>query len=162
MKVLPKRFAKYGLTLHPEKTKMIDLNSKRGESDRSFDFLGFTHYLGKSRKGKKVLKRKTSSKRLTRAIKNISEFIKLNRHKKLGELIKAINVKLRGHYAYYGITFNFRSLLQLYAQVKHSLLKWLNRRGGKKRWKWDKVILLVDSWNPLAKPRIVHSYVHTK
>jgi len=63
MEVLSKRFAKYDLTLHPEKTKLIDLNSKRGESGRSFDFLGFTHYLGKSRKGNKVLMRKTSPKR---------------------------------------------------------------------------------------------------
>jgi retron-type reverse transcriptase len=63
MEVLPKRFAKYKLTLHPEKTKLIDLNSSRGESGRSFDFLGFTHYLGKSRKGYRVLKRKTSTKR---------------------------------------------------------------------------------------------------
>jgi RNA-directed DNA polymerase len=92
MEVLPKRFAKYGLTLHPDKTKMIDLNSKRGSSGRSFDFLGFTHFLSSSRKGNKVLKRKTSSKRLTRAIMNISEFIKLNRHTKLTDLIAAINV----------------------------------------------------------------------
>ena len=76
MEVLPKRFAKYGLTLHPEKTKLIDLNSKREGSGRSFDFLGFTHYLGNSRKGYKVLKRKTSSKRLTRAVVNIIKFIK--------------------------------------------------------------------------------------
>jgi hypothetical protein len=75
MEVLPKRFAKYELTLHPDKTKLVDLNSKRGGSGRSFDFLGFTHYLGKSRKGNKVLKRRTSSKRLTRAIVNISKFI---------------------------------------------------------------------------------------
>lgn len=64
MEVLPKRFAKYDLTLHPEKTKLIDLNSPRGSADRSFDFLGFTHYLAESRKGMKVLKRKTSSKKV--------------------------------------------------------------------------------------------------
>ena len=159
MEVLPKRFAKHGLTLHPDKTKMIDLNSKRGKSGRSFDFLGFTHYLGKSRKGNKVLMRKTSSKRLTKAIMKISSFIKVNRHMKLRDLIAAINVKLRGHYSYYGITFNTRSISCYFLQVKRALLKWLNRRGGKRKWNWKTFSLLVDNWNPLVKPFIIHSYV---
>jgi RNA-directed DNA polymerase len=162
MKVLTKRFAKYGLTLHPEKTKLIDLNSRRGGSGRSFDFLGFTHYLGKSRSGIKVLKRKTSSKRLTRAIMNISKFIKLNRHMKLGYLIAAINIKLRGHYSYYGITFNYYSLSRFRVEVIRSLYKWLNRRGGKRKWNWSKFTLLVEQWYPLVKPFIYHSYESTK
>lgn len=159
MEVLPKRFAKYDLTLHPEKTKLIDLNSKRCESSRSFDFLGFTHYLGNSRKGKLVLKRKTSSKRLTRAFRNINMFIKLNRHLKLRDLIAAVNIKLRGHYSYYGITFNFKGVINYYEMVKHSLYKWLNRRGGKPVWIWNKFILLVEKWDPLVKPFISHSFV---
>jgi len=162
MEVLPKRFAKYGLTLHPEKTKLIDLNSQRGGSDRSFDFLGFTHFLGRSRKGLKVLKRKTSSKRLTRAIVNISKFIKLNRHLKLRELIAAINIKLQGHYSYYGITFNYYSLSRFRFEVVRSLYKWLNRRGGKRKWNWDNVTILVEQWYPLVKPLIYHSYGSTK
>ena len=162
MEVLPKRFAKYGLKLHPEKTKLIDLNSQRGGSDRSFDFLGFTHFLGRSRKGLKVLKRKTSSKRLTRAIVNISKFIKLNRHLKLRELIAAINIKLRGHYSYYGITFNYYSLSRFRFEVVRSLYKWLNRRGGKRKWNWDNVTILVEQWYPLVKPLIYHSYESTK
>ena len=162
MEVLPKRFAKYALTLHPEKTKMIDLNSKRGGPGRSFDFLGFTHYLGKSRKGFKVLKRKTSSKRLTRSVVNISNFIKSNRHMKLRDLIAAINVKLRGHYSYYGITFNSRGISCYFLQVKRLLLKWLNRRGGKRKWNWETFSLLVENWNPLVKPLIYHSYESTK
>ena len=159
MKVLPKRFAKYDLTLHPEKTKLIDLNSERGGSCRSFDFLGFTHYLGKSRKRMMVLKRKTSSKRLTRAITNISKFIKLNRHMKLRELIAAINIKLRGHYNYYGITFNSRSLNCFYQLVKRRLFKWLRRRGGKVKLNWLRFSDQVDKWNPLLRPFIKHSYV---
>ncbi len=158
MEVLPKRFAKYELTLHPEKTKMIDLNNNRGGTGRSFDFLGFTHYLSKSRKGNMVLKRKTSSKRLTRAIMNISNFIKLNRHMKLRDLIAAINVKLRGHYTYYGMSFNFEGIYRFYAQVKRKLFYWLNRKGGKPRWTWDTFVCLVNSWNPLVKPFIVLSY----
>jgi len=159
MEVLPKRFAKYELTLHPEKTKMIDLNNQRGESGRSFDFLGFTHYLGKSRKGVKVLKRKTSSKRLTRAIVNISKFIKLNRHMKLRDLIAAINIKLRGHYSYYGYTFNYKGISRFYERVRRILFMWLNRRGGKPNWKWDRFSLLINRWDPLVKPFITHLYV---
>ena len=158
MKVLPKRFAKYDLTLHPDKTRMVDLNSERGKSGRSFDFLGFTHYLSKSRKGVKVLKRKTSSKRLTRAITTMHSFIKQNRHMKLSALIDAINVKLRGHYLYYGITFNSRGISRFYFHVKRCLLKWLMRRGGKSKWSWYNFVLLTERWLPLLKPFISNSY----
>jgi len=131
MAVLPKRFAKFGLTLHPEKTKLIDLNNKQGVGQgRSFDFLGLTHFLSRSRIGKLVLKRKTSSKRLTRAIMNVSDYIKRNRHMKLQDLIAALNVKLRGHYNYYGVTFNSRSLNSFFLMVKFLLFKWLYRKGG--------------------------------
>lgn len=160
--VLPKRFAKFGLTVHPEKTRMIDLNAKRGVANRSFDFLGFTHYLSRSLKGHMVLKRKTSSKRLTRAISNVSNFLQSNRHMKLKDLITALNVKLRGHYNYYGVTFNTRSLSGFYEAVKRRLFKWLSRRGGKakRRWKWFSS--LVDTWHPLLKPSIIHSYKSLK
>ena len=159
MAVLPKRFAKYGLTLHPEKTKLIDLNNKRGGNGRSFDFLGFTHFLSKSQKGLKVLKRKTSTKRLTRAITNVSNYIQRNRHMKLRDLIAALNVKLRGHYNYYGVTFNSRSLYGFFMTVKCRLFKWLNRRGGKVKLNWDKFSTYVDNYTPLVKPFIKHSYV---
>ncbi|HEC43568.1 MAG TPA: hypothetical protein ENI20_12150 [Bacteroides sp.] len=158
MAVLPKRFAKFGLTLHPEKTKLIDLNDKRGEKGRSFDFLGFTHFLSRSLKGYMVLKRKTSSKRLTRAISNVSNYIQSNRHMKLKDLITALNVKLRGHYNYYGVTFNSRSLENFYEAVKRRLFKWLNRRGGEVKLYWDRFSSLVDTWHTLLKPSIRHSY----
>lgn len=159
MAVLPKRFAKYGLTLQPEKTKLIDLNDKRGGGwGRSFDFLGFTHFLSRSRKGSMVLKRKTSSKRLTRAISNVSDYIKKNRHMKLSDLVAALNVKLRGHYNYYGVTFNFRSLNGFFAVVRQRLFKWLNRRGGKVKLNWARFLEYVDGHTLLLKPFIVHSF----
>jgi len=123
MQVLPKRFEKYKLELHPDKTKLINLNSKRGESNRSFDFLGFTHYLGKSRKGYAILKRKTSSKKLTVALDKVQDWIKQNRHRKLKELIPELNAKLRGHYNYYGITFNSRGVNSYFESVKRILHK---------------------------------------
>jgi hypothetical protein len=113
MKVLPKRFEKYKLDLHPGKTKLINLSNKRNDGERSFDFLGFTHYLGFTRKGKRVLKRKTSKKKFSQSISRVRDWIRSNRHIKLSELIKGLNAKLRGHYSYYGITFNYRGLLRV-------------------------------------------------
>jgi len=161
MEVLPKRFAKYDLTLHPEKTKLIDLNNPRGQADRSFDFLGFTHYLGVSRKGMKVLKRKTSSKKFTKAVTNIDEYIKVNRHMKLKLLIAMLNLKLRGHYLYYGIIHNYNGIHRFYDEVRRKLFKWLRRRGGKTKWDWKSVVKLTDEWQPLIKPFISKPYVQT-
>lgn len=158
MAVLPKRFGKYKLRLHPDKTKIVNLKSKRGESDRSFDFLGFTHYLSKSRKGKEILKRKTSKKKLTEALGKTQDWIKSNRHMKLKELIFLLNVKLRGHYSYYGVTFNSRRINSYFEQVKRILHKWINRRGGKRVWNWEKYSKLITEWLPLFKPKIYHSY----
>ncbi|WP_217189908.1 group II intron reverse transcriptase/maturase [Echinicola vietnamensis] len=139
MAVLDKRFTKYGLRLHPEKTKVIDLNTNiRGE--RSFDFLGFAHYMGKTRKGRLVLKRKTSSKKLVMAITKTGDWIKGNRHRKLKELICDLNVRLRGHYAYYGVTFNVRSLNKYHRCVERLLHKWLNRRGGNEPLYLEKIV----------------------
>jgi group II intron reverse transcriptase/maturase len=157
MNVLPKRFKKFDLELHPEKTKIVNLSSKQGEGDRSFDFLGFTHYLGKSRKGKDVLKRKTSSKKFTLSLGKTYEWIKHNRHRKLKGLILELNVKLRGHYNYYGITFNSKAINSYYYQVQKALHKWLNRRGGKKAWNWERYDKLTKEWLPLLRPKIYHS-----
>lgn len=159
MKVLPKRFEKYKLSLHPDKTKFIDLYSKSGEGDRSFDFLGFSHYIGKSLKGKPVLKRKTSSKKLTNALSRTEKWIKENRHLEIKQLMKELNVRMRGHYNYYGITFNSRGVHRFYEQVKRRLHKWLNLRGGKQIWNWERFVLLINKWLPLLRPKIFHSFI---
>jgi group II intron reverse transcriptase/maturase len=156
MEVLPKRFEKYSLQLHPEKTRIINLHSSE-KGNRSFDFLGFTHYMGKSRKGTPVLKRKTSKKKFSNAIILMGDWLKRNRHLNLKELIYEINAKLRGHYNYYGITFNSRRLACFYHRVKALLYKWLNRRGGKPKWPWKRFTNLVNYWHPILKPRIYHS-----
>lgn len=162
MTVIKKRFEKYKLELHPEKTQVIDLNSKRGEGKRSFDFLGFTHYLGVSRKGKVILKRETSSKKLSIALDKIQDWVKQNRHKKLQELMPKLNAKLRGHYNYYGIMFNSKGINRYYESVKRILHKWLNRRGGKRVWEWTRYVKLINVWRPMLKPRIYHSYQKAK
>jgi group II intron reverse transcriptase/maturase len=111
LKVLPKRLEKYGLTLHPDKTSLIELDQAE-KGKRGFDFAGFTHYMGTSRKGKAILKRKTSSKKHRRSLNKMSVWIKSNRQMPTRALIDGINRKLRGYYEYYGITFNLRSLQQ--------------------------------------------------
>nr|MBS0037016.1 hypothetical protein [Saprospiraceae bacterium] len=110
MEVLPKRMGKYGLTLHPEKTKLVEVNKGDGKGGQTFDFLGFTHYMGKSRKGRDILKRKTSKKKLKIALHRTNEWIRTNRHRPILELIRELDRKLQGQYGYYGITFNTRSL----------------------------------------------------
>jgi group II intron reverse transcriptase/maturase len=162
MEVLPKRIGKYKLNLHPDKTKLIDLECESGKGERSFDFLGFTHYKSKGRKGKPVMKRKTSSKKLTKAITQTDEWIKENRYRGLKELITELNVKMRGHYNYYGITFNNRGITYFYMQIRRSLHKWLNRRGGKTVWTWEKFILFIDHWFPLLRPKLYHGISSAK
>ena len=158
MQVLPRRLGKYGLTLHPEKTRLIELEEEKEQQSSTFDFLGFTHYMSKSRKGKPVLKRKTSSKKLSGSLKRMDEWIKKNRHGYIREIIEELNQKLRGHYGYYGITFNLKKVRSYYEQTKRILHKWLNRRGGKQNWKWERFSQLIEEWIPLLKPKIYHSY----
>jgi len=160
MEALPRRLGKYGLTLHAEKTKLIEMEEDKEQQSSTFDFLGFTHYMSKSRKGKAILKRKTSSKKLSGSLKRLNEWIKVSRHVQIKELIARLNQKLRGHYGYYGITFNSRKLRSYYEQTKRKLYKWLNRRGGKHQvWNWEKITKLTEEWIPLLKPKIYHSYV---
>lgn len=153
--VLTKRFGKYDLKLSAEKTKVVDLQSKRGEGARSFDFLSFTHYLGKSRKGNKVLKRKTKKSKLSKSIKKLSLWIRNQRHMKLTNLIEGLNKRLRGHYNYYGIMFNTKGIKSFFSQIKRSLFKWLNRRGGKRK-NWEHFTKIIEKWQPLVQPRIRH------
>ena len=158
MKVLPKRLEKFGLTLHPEKTKLIELDDNKDKESETFDFLGFTHYVSKSRKGNIVLKRKTSSKKYRASLKRMYEWIRDNRHEKVGDLLSDINQKLRGHYEYYGITFNSRMISTYFLETKRMLFYWLNRRGDKYTMNWEKFGKLITKWIPLEAPKIYHSY----
>lgn len=159
-KVLGKRFEKYGLKIHPEKTRLLDF-TKPGEGQRkgnsSFTFLGFTHYWTKSRKGNWMVGRKTDSKRMRRAICAVSAWCKANRHKPLREQWETLRAKITGHYAYYGISLNFRSIQEFHERIKTVWKKWLNRRGRKGYRNWEAFADYLKDW-PLPKPRIMHSY----
>jgi hypothetical protein len=118
--------------------------------------------MGKSRKGKPILKRKTSKKKLRKCITQTDEWIKRNRHRKFTVLISDLNVKLRGHYNYYGITFNTKGIRCFYNEIRRCLHKWLNRRGGKTIWIWERYDQLVNKWIPLLKPKIYHTFSSAK
>jgi RNA-directed DNA polymerase len=119
--VLPKRFGRYGLTLHPDKTRLVPFcrpnqqprrGTSAGDSEPgSFDLLGFTHYWGRSRQGFWVVKRKTAHGRLSRALRMIAQWCRLHRHDPIGEQHRTLSQKLRGHFAYYGITGNGSAVL---------------------------------------------------
>jgi group II intron reverse transcriptase/maturase len=158
--VLPKRFGKYGLTLHDEKTRLVDFHrpGRDRRHSETFVFLGFTHYWGKSRKGNCVVQRKTAQKKLKVAVKKVYEWCKKHRHDPVKDQWQALCRKVQGHYGFYGITFNMRSLNRFYEQVKRAWRKWLNRRSRNRDMPWDRFNRLLERY-PIPRPRIVHSYV---
>ncbi len=167
--VLAKRFEKYGLRLHPEKTRLIEFKrpgqeppDDGGPRPRSFDLLGFTHFWGGSRKGKWVVKRKTASDRFSRTLQRISVWCSQNRHLPISEQHRRLSRKLRGHDAYFGITGNRAALSALRDWVRKIWSKWLTRRSWKSRWNWRRMQQLLKLF-PLPTARVVHSvYLRSK
>ena len=164
-KVLPKRLARFGLRLHPEKTRLLDFRrprtgGPRGKGPRSFDFLGFTHHWGRSRHGRWVVKRTTAKGRLSRALRRIREWCRRHLHQPVWWQRQMLSQKLKGHYGYFGITGNRRALESFYWHVERIWRTWLNRRSQKARMIWSRFTRLLRRY-PLPKPRIVHSYVKT-
>lgn len=159
-RVIFQRFAKYGLSLHPEKTRLVAFGrpgGSGGEPPQTFDFLGFTHYWGKSRKGRWVVMRKTSHKRLNRALKTMNQWCRKSRHQKLRWQVEQLGRKLKGHYGYYGLTGNFRSLQQYRWQVIGIWRRWLNRRSREHgSMPWARMHRLLAFWY-IPPPRVVHS-----
>jgi len=157
--VLPKRFDRFGLTIHESKTRLVDFRcpDRREGKPGVFDFLGFTHYWGKSRKGNWVVRRKTAKKKLKQAIRRMYIWCKRNRHQPVEEQWRTLRRKVHGHYGYYGVTFNMGSIKGFYEQAKRSWRKWLNRRSRDKDMPWERFNRLLKRY-PLPKPRIVHQY----
>jgi RNA-directed DNA polymerase len=136
--VLPKRFGKYGLALHPDKTRLVPFGRPHlgttttttpgGSGPGTFDLLGFTHYWGRSYRGFWVVKRRTAPGRLSRALKRMAAWCRLHRHDPLAEQHRTLSQKLRGHYAYYGITGNGDAIQRFRYEVARIWRKWLSRR----------------------------------
>jgi RNA-directed DNA polymerase len=165
MRVLPKRFEKFGLTLHPEKTRLIEFGryaarnaKKQGKRPETFDFLGFTHVCARSLKGKFTVHVRTMAKRLRRGLMAIADWCKQHRHEPVSEQQKALNAKLRGHYQYYGRPSNYCCIMQFYRRVRRIWREWLSRRTRGRRLTWERYSALLRQ-HPLLLPRITHSWV---
>ena len=162
MSVLPKRFGKYGLALHPDKTRLVNFTRPRrggssgGDGPGSFDLLGFTHHWALSLKGNWVIRRRTMRSRLARAIRRIWEWCRDHRHMPIAEQCKALGQKLRGHYGYFGITGNYEALERFHEAVKRAWRKWLGRRSQRGRIRWKRFDQLLSHYC-LPPPRAVHS-----
>lgn len=155
--VLPKRFGKYGLALHPDKTRLLDFRSpgarkgSGGNGSEGFDFLGFSHYWAKSRKGFWVVKQKTSQSRFTRSLQRTREWCRTNRHMPLREQHQILVQKLKGHYGYFGITGNSPALGRFCHEVKKGWWKWLKRRSQTGWMSWWRFCQLLERY-PLPRP----------
>jgi RNA-directed DNA polymerase len=164
LEVLGKRLGRFGLTLHPDKTRFIDFRPQRcggplaDRKDPPFDFLGFTHRWGKSRNGKNVVRQTTAKNRFARALLAVKDWCRANRHQPLLDQLARLSAKLVGHYAYYGITGNSCRLQQYRHDVTKTWRKWLARRTRSKRLPWDRFNALLAR-HPLPPARIVHRYV---
>lgn len=162
---LPKRFEKYGLQLHPDKTRLLRFQRPTFSPDRrppgsslppSFDFLGFTLLWGRSRKGKWVVKRRTMKARFQRALSRTWRWCRAHRHDPVRWQRDQLALKLRGHYAYYGVTTNLPSLKAFYTEVNRHWRYWLNRRGQQRSMPWKRFVRLREKY-PLPKPRVVQT-----
>jgi len=150
---LKQRLAKFGLELSEEKSSIIKFGRFAGKEAGEFDFLGFTFITSKSRKGKYMVVKVTSQKKLKVKKWKAKEWIKDNMHMPIGELIKRLNLKLRGHYNYYGISHNTKRMRNFYNYVKRQLKKILSRRSQKGYISWEKLEKIL-AYNPLLKPFI--------
>jgi len=161
MEVLPKRFGRYGLTLHPNKTRLTEFRRpdrrppNGGAGPGTFDLLGFTHLWGRSLKGKWIVKRRTARDRLARAIKRITEWCRQHRHDPVRLQWQVLTRKLLGHFEYYGIVGNFEALVRFRHAVIGVWRKWLDRRSQRARMTWLKMHLMLKRY-ALPTARITH------
>jgi RNA-directed DNA polymerase len=164
LEALGKRLERYGLKLHPDKTRFVDFRFKQSngthhpETDgTTFTFLGFCHVWGKSRRGRNVVRQVTDKKRHARALAAVNEWCRENRHRSTRDQHAHLTLRMRGHYAYYGISGNYRRL-SLYAyQVVRIWRKWLSRRDRQGEFLWSRVDAILKR-HPLPSPRIVRRY----
>lgn len=162
------RLKKFNLEVADDKTKIIKFGRKEWKNRRSqkekadsFKFLGFTHYLGATRKGWFSIKHKTAKQNLQQKLSNIKEWLKQVRNMlPLKEWWSVLKAKLLGHYRYYGVSGNYHSINQFYNKVIRMVFKWINRRSQKKSMNWQQYLKYLD-WNPLPKPKIYYQTYET-
>jgi len=166
MEVLPQRFGRYRLTLHPEKTRLVKfIRPHRHEPPKdsdtgSFELLGFTHVWGKSRKNSWVVKRQTARGRFGRALQRVSQWCRTHLHDQLSKQHEHLVRMLRGHYGYFGITGNANALSRFLHEVTRVWQKWLTRRSGRGAMPWPRFRRVLKRY-PLPPPVAVHSVCRT-
>lgn len=158
--VLPKRLGEYGLTLHPDKTRLVEFRPcKEGTPPPdtggrgSFDLLGFTHYWARSRGSSWVVKRKTAGSRFGRAVRRVYEWCRTHRHAPVAWQHQQLVRKLRGHDNYYGIRGNWRALARFRHEVQRVWRNWLDRRSNRARMTWERFDRLLERY-PLPRPEL--------
>lgn len=159
VKALEKRLDRFSLKMNLEKTKVIPFrlaDQAKGIKQGTFKFLGFTYYLGKSRKGKEIVKIKTDKKTFVTKLKEFSLWCRVNRNKyRLAYLWKVFCSKLRGHIQYYGVSFNIEAVRSFIYHASRMFFKWMNRRSQRRSFNWSK-FTLYEKLNPILKARITH------
>jgi group II intron reverse transcriptase/maturase len=159
MRVLPLRLAKFGLRLNAQKTRLVPFGKRAarralhaGQRPPTLDFLGLTHYWGRSRRGLVRLKRKTSKKRLRRAMVAINQWLRQERNERtLPDLWQAMTRKMRGHFNYFGVTDNSPALWPCDHAVRRLMFKWLNRRSQRRSFSWES-FRRYEARHPLPRP----------
>ena len=162
---LKNRFNKYGLRIHPTKSRNISFGRFERENSKAqnrrantFDFLGFTHYCDISRNDKFKVGRKTSRKRYSLKCKEMNAWLKAIRNQvKTKEWWKTLRAKLRGHFQYYGVSENYNGIVRFNESTIKMVRKWMNRRSQKRKMNWDRFLKYLEHY-PLPKPKIVHSF----
>jgi RNA-directed DNA polymerase len=159
LSVLPQRMQRYGLTLHPDKTRLVpfrrpSLEQPHGKGPGTFDFLGFTLYWRKSRRGWWHLACKTRRARLRRALQAVYAWCRSHRHEALPVQHAALRSRLQGHYNYFGVNGNLKSLACLLWHARRAWHKWLGRRSQRARFTWERFLALVRDY-PLPVPRVM-------
>ncbi len=160
MAVLGKRFERFGLRLHPEKTQLLSFNSprlglERAQRQRSFDFLGFTHYWAWSRNGSWVVKQRTAKDRFSRTLVRLKDRCRRMRHDPITQQHRVLCRMLRGHFNYFGITGNGDALKKVRGGAERIWGRSLARRNGR-RFAWQRYKLLLGRF-PLPPPHPIHS-----
>ncbi len=163
--VLDKRFARYGLTLHTDKTRLVDFRPQKTEGTRhpetagtGFDFLGLTHVWGRSRNGKNMVRQVTAKSRFARAVAAVNDWCRHHRHWSICDQHRHLSMLMRGHFAYYGVGGNSRRLRWFANKVARIWRKWLSRRDRQHVFSWTRVNEMLKR-HPLPSPKIFHPYV---
>ena len=169
LKCLKKRLAKFGLELAEEKTRCIEFGRyakqnarKKGVKPATFNFLGFTHFIDQTRTGKYKLGRKTDRNRWTAKQKELKDWLKSVRNiLPIKEIWKTLRAKLAGHFRYYGVSGNFRSIRRYWVEAMRLIVKWVNRRSQKKSFNSGTFREYLKKY-PLPKPAIYHNFYDPK